>query len=316
MIMEKIKKYASYLVNRGTSLFKLFKGPNIWKASALILGLAIFITQFFGININGWGKIENALENYQENKLASIVLPKEGFIIPVKWGDLGTKLVKSGVIDENKFISLYHRRGGLDDEIKSMLYNKNHNYIKIDSSNAGAILNIFWALGLANKNKILENGPMMKYANDPSRFASVGGWTLSKGKAMNHYSRHLFIKLNSYQQGLVERVSKNIYRPCCGNPTYFPDCNHGMAMLGLIELLASQGFNDDQIYNVALQVNSFWFPSTYLTIAKYLDQRGIKWEEVDAKRILGYDFSSVTGYRGILAEISPPKINRGASCAI
>lgn len=28
---------------------------------------------------------------------------------------------------------------------------------------------------------------------------------------------------------------------CCGNSTYFPDCNHGAAMLGFIELAVSQG---------------------------------------------------------------------------
>ena len=58
---------------------------------------------------------------------------------------------------------------------------------------------------------------------------------------MNHYSMHRFIVLTPEQQALVEKVSKGIYRPCCGNSVYFPDCNHGMAMLGLLELMASQG---------------------------------------------------------------------------
>ena len=41
---------------------------------------------------------------------------------------------------------------------------------------------------------------------------------------------------------IVEEIAGNIYRPCCGNSTAFPDCNHGMAMLGLIELMVSQKF--------------------------------------------------------------------------
>ena len=64
---------------------------------------------------------------------------------------------------------------------------------------------------------------------------------MAKGDAMEHYSKHALIALTAEEQDLVNRVSLNIYRPCCNNPTYFPDCNHGMAMLGLLELMAAQG---------------------------------------------------------------------------
>ena len=115
--------------------------------------------------------------------------------------------------------------------------------------NSGTILNLLWAFGLANKNEILEKGPMMdKRYGGAENFASTGGWTLSKGDSMNHYSMHSFITLTPQQQSLVEKVSQNIYRPCCGNSTYFPDCNHGMAMLGLLELLASQGISENEMY--------------------------------------------------------------------
>ena len=33
---------------------------------------------------------------------------------------------------------------------------------------------------------------------------------------------------------MENKIAKGIYRPCCNNSTYFPDCNHGMAMLGLL----------------------------------------------------------------------------------
>jgi hypothetical protein len=46
------------------------------------------------------------------------------------------------------------------------------------------------------------------------------------------------IPLTAEQQALVEEVAAEIYRPCCNNSTLFPDCNHGMAMLGFLELLA------------------------------------------------------------------------------
>ena len=157
---------------------------------------------------------------------------------------------------------------------------------------------MFWALGLGNKNDILENGPMTdpKYGG-AGRFASTGGWTLANGDAMEHYSRHRFINLTPEQQAIVERVSRGIYRPCCDNSVYFPDCNHGMAMLGFLELAASQRFNENELYQMALVLNSYWFPDTYLTIGKYFQNRGIDWEKIDAKEALGYNFSSGSGYQ-------------------
>ena len=91
-------------------------------------------------------------------------------------------------------------------------------------------------------------------------FASTGGWTLAKGRAMDHYSMHRFVELTPEQQALIEKVSKNIFRPCCRNSTYFPDCNHGMAMLGLMELMASQGASETEMMTKAQEVNDLWFP--------------------------------------------------------
>src|SRR3989338_7464064 len=112
---------------------------------------------------------------------------------------------------------------------------------------------------------------------------------------MNHYSRHPLVVLTKEQQELVEEVSKNIFRPCCNNPTYFPDCNHGMAMLGLLELAASQGFGEKELYQMARKVNAFWFPDQYLTIAKYLESKGKSWNDADPKEILGAKYSSASG---------------------
>lgn len=120
-----------------------------------------------------------------------------------------------------------------------------------------SMLNMFWAFGLANKNRILEIGPM---SENTENFASTGGWTLAAGDTMEHYSHHELITLSPEQQDLVENTSKNIFRPCCKNPTYFPDCNHGMAMLGILELLASQGKTEKELYATADAVNKIWFP--------------------------------------------------------
>ena len=179
------------------------------------------------------------------------------------------------------------------------------------------MLNLLWALGLGNKNEILEKGPMMyaKYGG-AGNFASTGGWSLASGKAMDHYSKHSFIKLTPEQQALVARASQNIYRPCCGNSTYFPDCNHGMAMLGLLELMASQGVSEAEMYKTALKVNSYWFPDTYLTIAKYLAGKGIAWEQADAKGVLSSEFSSAGGYRQVRSQVEPVQQQGGGGCGI
>jgi len=145
-------------------------------------------------------------------------------------------------------------------------------------------------------------------------FASTGGWTLAKGSAMDHYNMHEFVKLTPDQQILVERVAKNIYRPCCDNSTYFPDCNHGMAMLGLLELIASQGINEQDMYKVALQVNAFWFPSQYEAIKSFFASKKIDWNTVDPKEILGAQYSSSSGFQKMLSQMAPQEQKGGASC--
>lgn len=163
----------------------------------------------------------------------------------LNWGNMGVSMMEAGVIDKDKFPNFYNKKN-----------------LVINSENSHAVLNTLWALGLGNKNPILEEGPMMdpKYGG-VENFASTGGWTLAKGNAMDHYSMHEFMKLDAEQQQLVEKVSKNIFRPCCRNSTYFPDCNHGMAMLGLLELMASQGVKEDEMYKIAEEVNGYWFPA-------------------------------------------------------
>lgn len=248
--------------------------------------------------------------------LEASILPPGGIVLAVRWNDLGIRLVESGVVDAQKFELLYADRGELNQEIKQLLYDKDNGNIKIDPKNAGLWLNLLWAFGLSNKNPILEEGPMMKYNGDASGFASTGGWTLAKGSAMDHYSSHEFVALTPKQQIIVERVSKNIYRPCCGNSTYFPDCNHGMAMLGLLELLAAQDVSEDEIYKIALQINSHWFPDTYLTIAKYFQTKGISWGQINFQEVLGRDYSSASGYQKILNEVGPFQNRGGQSCGV
>ena len=243
-------------------------------------------------------------------------LVPENVEIPIRWGDLGMRLTETGVIDSQKFAALYEKRGGLPQEISQLLTTNYKGKIVINQSNSHFYLNLLWAFGLSNKNSILENGPMtdQKYGG-ADRFASTGGWTLASGKSMDHYSKHNFVTLTEKQQKLVEEISKNIYRPCCNNSTYFPDCNHGMAMLGLLELMAANNLSESKMYQIALKVNALWFPSTYETISRYLAAKSISLNEVGAKELLGNNYSSGSGYRKILQEVEPAT-GGGSSCGI
>jgi len=252
------------------------------------------------------------------DSLQESVIPSAGVELPITWGNLGAKLVETGAIDPAKMAALYESRGGFSDEYRKLLERNANEKIVITNWNSGYLLNLFWALGLANKNPILEDKTEMMSPSygGAENFASTGGWTLARGNAMEHYNMHKLIALTSEQQTLVDRVSRNIFRPCCGNSTHFPDCNHGMAMLGLLELMASQGVSEQDMYKTALAVNSYWFPETYLTIATYMQQKGVAWKDVSPKEMLSAPYSSSSGYTDISSQVTlPEQVQGGGGCS-
>lgn len=179
-------------------------------------------------------------------------------------------------------------------------------------------LNLLWAFGLANKNQVLENGPIMdaRYGG-PINMASVGSWTVTTGSVMDHYDKHALVTLTADQQALVEKVAKGIYRPCCNNSTYFPDCNHGMAMLGLLEYLASTGATEDQMWNTAITANTSWFPDQYQTIAQYLKLKSIDPKNVTPQMLLSAEYSSGSGFAKIASQVPQTGQQRGgAGCGV
>src|SRR3990167_789503 len=257
-------------------------------------------------------------QNVSVSALEEAVLPSVGVILPVSWGDLGAKLVSVGAIDEVRFKALYDERGQFPEEYKSLLVGNNADKLKITKDNAGYLLNLFGALGLASKNPVLDSGEMAnpRYGG-AGNFASTGGWTMAQGNPMDHYSRHKFFNLMPEQQALVEKISKGIYRPCCSNSTHFPDCNHCMAMLGLLELMASQGAGEEEMYKAALAANSYWFPDAYVVLAAYLEGKGTLWKDVNPREILGFNYSSASSYARIAAQVAGPGGARGGSgCAV
>lgn len=255
-------------------------------------------------------------EKIYVSELEEKVLSSEGIILPVTWGDLGQKLVSVGAIDADKFKAIYDQRGAFTDEYKNLLLGQNDGKLKIKKDNSGYLLNLFWALGLVSKNPVLDSGEMKNpLFGGAQNFASTAGWAVASGNPMDHYSQHLFFGLTPEQQARVDKISRGIYRPCCSNSTHFPDCNHGMAMLGLLELMASQGLSEQDMWNTAMIVNNYWFPDTYLTIATYMKNQGVEWNDVSAQEMLGFDYSSASGYKRIASQVIQPQ-QGGSGCGI
>ena len=300
-------------------LKKLFRKDRIIILAAFIaLGISGLV---LGMNLpKVTAKIQERVEAKQAEKekeelqrLADQVLPKEGFTLPVSWGDLGPKLVSLGVIDKAKLETAVT----LTDEQRKILEEGGDNPIKIDGTSGQFVVDMLWAIGLAQKSIVYDEGPLGKeYKNEQGNFASTGGWTLAKGDAVKYLNKFDLIPLTDEQQVRVGEIAKNVYRPCCGNSTWFPDCNHGMAALAAIELMVSKNLPDEEIYKNVLKLNSFWFPDTYLTTAVYFSRQGTAWDKVDAKEVLGVTYSSGQGAADITKKVGPLPFNEviGGSC--
>lgn len=231
--------------------------------------------------------------------LVSSVIPEEGYTINAIYGDIGPKILQAGGIDLEKFTGIYERAGTpLSDEQMAILTKGLDKKITITQDNSYFLLNFFWALGLVNKNTILEDGQIAKYGKVKiNSFASTGGWTIGAKPVMDIYSSARITVLNDAQQQRVEEVAGNVYRPCCGNSTAFPDCNHGMALLGVLEVMAAQDASADEMYDAAKYFNAFWFPQQYLDIAAYFKaEEGKDFADIDAKVVVSNKYSSAQGW--------------------
>jgi len=249
--------------------------------------------------------------------LKAEVLPAAGYTTSITWGDTGKKLIEVGAIDEEQYRQLFNSPTNGMDEL-DILKGGSTKLIGINENNSQFIVDTLWAFGLTQKSKVLDEGPMKNSGTELGNFASTGGWTLGKKSAIQLYSSQELVQLNNFQQDLVKKIAESVYRPCCDNPTSFPDCNHGMAALGLIELEVAAGLPEEQIYRDVLAFNSFWFPQTYLEIAVYFSQQGKEWGELDPKTILGPEYSSASGSAVISSQVKdvPGLDSGGGSCGV
>jgi hypothetical protein len=250
------------------------------------------------------------------------VNPPAGYQLPARYGNLGPRLLESGAINYDAFADVYQQAGDpLTAAQVAILKQGADQPIVISAESAHFLLNFFWAVGLVNKNPILTAGPITKYGRGKiDGFASTGGWTLGSRPVTQLFASADLIPLTPDQQARLEQAASAIYRPCCDNPTIFPDCNHGMAMLGLLELMASQDISVDQMFTAAKYVNAFWFPQQALMTAVYLKaDRNIDFAQAEARLATGREFFSASGANQVSISLQssgllPKTPGNGGSC--
>ena len=298
---------------------------KVQQIAWVVIGVVIVFFLGMGAGYFQWGRDETAQakQKAEATKLYEQISPKNGYNLSVPYGSLGPQLIKSGVISYDALTELYKNSGtSLTAEEIEALKNGSDQDIVITAENARFLLNFFWAVGLANKNPILTEGPMVQYSDGKVEgFASTGGWGLATKPVTQLYASLDLIPLTPEQQKLVEEVASEIYRPCCNNHTLFPDCNHGMAMLGIMELMASRGATADQMLEAAKYINAFWFPQQTLETAMFLKMnQDVDFAEADPKLVVGKEISSASGFQMVHADLQSKGLlqqapGQGGGCA-
>ncbi len=228
--------------------------------------------------------------------------PPDGYTISASFGDIGPQMVAAGAIDMTKFTNVYRQQNKpLTDEQMTVLTKDVPSNVVINPENAYFLLNFFWALGLTNQNPILTEGPMVSGGIDKvGGFASTGGWTIGAKSSTDLYASTKIMTLTDEQQARLLEVASVVYRPCCNNPTHFPDCNHGMAMLGLLELMASQGASSDQMFDAAKYVTAFWYPQQMLEVAAVFKvTQNVDFEKADSRQVVSSQYASGSGFQAV-----------------
>ncbi len=266
------------------------------------------------------------------DEVTAKVLPEKGFQSKITLGDSIVKLAQNGVIDREKFLAIYQDpegvalrpygagRGGLPSELKDVLDNASSKPILLTRQNANYYVNLLWPLGLANYMSSNKESPI----NGKSlfNFASTGGWDLGKEENGGAYfNKFKIVELTPEQEALATKIAQNTYRPCCNNSTFYQDCNHGSALLGLLQFGAAQGLSEAELYREVLAFNSFWFPQNYIQTALYLKAvKNTNWEKVDPKEVMGKVYSSANGAGLVAAKINElglvPQQRGDGSCGV
>jgi hypothetical protein len=221
--------------------------------------------------------------------LSNVVNPPNGYTLPVQYGQMGPKLLEAGVIEIAGLKQQYQQTGQvLSDKDIDHLIRGSQEPIVINQQNAPFLLTLFWGVGLSNQNPIIDKSSNLK-SND---------WTVGRKSGSDLFSSTVILKLSSDQQARVEELAKAVYRPCSDTSTLSPDNKYSIAILGLLEFMASQDVSSDEMFSTVKQVNAFWFPQQTLEQAIFFVATQLKdYVNVDARWLTSQQYFSATGFR-------------------
>lgn len=281
-----------------------------------VFPILLFMSLFFYLGIKfSYSKLAPTKTSQVTDLSQTAEVLPDSVNLGISWGDVILKMIKEGAIDKDKFLKRHP-------EAEQLLQSPNNNSIIVTQENSALILNLLWPLGISNKTQVLSESPMgTQYKGQEGSFASTGGWTLGAQDGGKLFNSKSLVNLTSEQENLVKKIAANIYRPCCGNSTAFPDCNHGAGMLGFIELAVAKGMPENEIYKRALALNSYWFPQTYTELAIFFkSKKNISWKKIDPKEVLGESYSSGKGYGEISQQLQAegllPQVKSGGGCGV
>lgn len=256
----------------------------------LVVTAAIFVFQIIPIQGLTGAATQNSISGSGGINLDSItnqVVPENGFTINAKWGGIVKKMVDTGALDPAKLEDILVKKYGqqMKPEWKDILAGKD-SQLSINAENSVFMMYILWVLAKHNDNKILHDSP----------FAGSFGPDYDIGAGSPGYGNLKLLSLTPEQQAVATKVAENSYRPCCGQSAARPDCSHGYSALGLMQLMASQGFSEKEIFDAFVKFNTFWFPANYIQAATYFKLAENKdWDRVDKELVAGPQFSSAQG---------------------
>jgi uncharacterized protein YigE (DUF2233 family) len=95
-----------------------------------------------------------------------------------------------------------------------------------------------------------------------------------------------------------------------------------MALLAVMQLMASNGATEKEMYEAGKYFNAYWFPGNYYDLAMYFKNKdGKSFKDMDAKTVLSREYSSASGAQSIKKWLvekglvqQPPKT--GGGCGV
>jgi hypothetical protein len=317
-----MKKKDEYIELRIPSV--IFRTIPVWMVVLLVINSSMLVgfTEYYVMKKHfNASRLELSQKTKSSEELVQTlkqqVIPQKGLTLGIVWNDIGKQLLDSGVIDKEKYTKLFVDDIQTGTDMKYLTHSSGDHMIIADR-NSRFMVNTLWALGLVNKSTILNAGSMQtRSKGNPMNFASTGGWNLGSRPTSELYASQELVLLTPEQEALVNKIAGTIYRPCCDNSTEFPDCNHGMAALGYVELAVRQGLSEKKIYKDILALNSFWFPQTYVEQAAYFQKLGKEWNKLDPKLALSSQYSSAQGSQIVRQSLQdiPGLQSQGGGCS-